>query len=324
MRILITGSNGYIGSVLGNYLISKKFNIIGIDKKNNNKFINFKQLKCDLNNTHKLIKILEKYKPGKIIHLAGESTIDNIFNKKNYIINNIKATKNLLDICKKQKIKDIIFSSTAAVYKQTNKKIKESYIKKPNNIYGITKLKAENLIKKYSTYYNLNYIIFRFFNVCSSLKGIGENHNPETHLIPIAVQKFIDKKELIIYGQNFNTKDGSCIRDYIHIKDLCIAFYRALKLLDDNKKKQIHKIINLGSNNGISVLQIINFFKKKLSYKISKRRKGDKAILICNNNLAFKILKWKPLNSHIKKIIQDEIKWYNYLKKKKILRKTKY
>ncbi len=324
MRILITGSNGYIGSVLGNYLISKKFKIIGIDKKNNNKFINFKQLKCDLNNTYRLIKILEKYKPEKVIHLAGESTIDNIFNKKNYITNNIKATKNLLDICKKQKIKDIIFSSTAAVYKQTNKKIKESYIKKPNNIYGITKLKAENLIKKYSTYYNLNYIIFRFFNVCSSLKGIGENHNPETHLIPIAVQKFIDKKELIIYGQNFNTKDGSCIRDYIHIKDLCEAFYSALKLLDNNKKKEIHKIINLGSNNGISVLQIINFFKKKLLYKISKRRKGDKAILICNNNLAFKILKWKPLNSNIKKIIQDEIKWYNYLKKKKILRKTKY
>ena len=134
MRILITGSNGYIGSVLGNYLISKKFNIIGIDKKNNNKFINFKQLKCDLNNTYRLIKILEKYKPEKVIHLAGESTIDNIFNKKNYIVNNIKATKNLLDVCKKQKIKDIIFSSTAAVYKQTNKKIKESYIKKPNNI----------------------------------------------------------------------------------------------------------------------------------------------------------------------------------------------
>ena len=180
------------------------------------------------------------------------------------------------------------------------------------------------MIKKYSSYNNLNYIIFRFFNVCSSLKGIGENHNPETHLIPIAVQKFIDKKELIIYGQNFNTKDGSCIRDYIHIKDLCEAFYSALKLLDNNKKKEIHKIINLGSNNGISVLQIINFFKKKLLYKISKRRKGDKAILICNNNLAFKILKWKPLNSNIKKIIRDEIRWYNYLKKKKILRKTKY
>ena len=324
MRILITGSNGYIGSVLGNYLISKKFNVIGIDKKNNNKFINFKQLKCNLNNTYQLICIFKKYKPEKVIHLAGESTIDNILHKNNYIINNIKATKNLLEVCKKQKIKDLIFSSTAAVYKQTNKKIKESYVKKPNNIYGITKLRAENLITRYSTCNNLNYIIFRFFNVCSSLKGIGENHDPETHLVPIAVQKFIENKELVVYGMNFNTKDGSCIRDYIHIKDLCVAFYSALKFFDNNKKKHIHKIINLGSNRGISVLQIINFFKKKLSYKISKRRQGDNDILICNNNLAFKILKWKPLNSNLRKIIRDEIRWYHYLKKKKITRKTKY
>ena len=129
---------------------------------------------------------------------------------------------------------------------------------------------------------------------------------------------------MIIYGNNFNTKDGSCIRDYIHILDLCNAFYKALKYLDDNNKKPVKKILNLGSNKGISVFQIVNFFNNKLKFTITKKRKGDNDILVCNNKMAFKILKWKPINSNISKIIKDEIRWYKFLKKKGIIRKAKY
>ena len=324
MTILITGSNGYIGSVLGSYLISKGVEVCGIDKNVNNIFVNFKQYKCNLNNYQKLIKLIKKIKPLKIIHLAGESTLDNIDNKKNYFTNNIAATKKLLRACNNQKVNSIIFSSTASVYKETNRKIKESFLLKPNNIYGLTKLKSEKLITTNSKNNKINYIIFRFFNVCSSLKKIGENHNPETHLIPLVVQKYIEKKELMIYGNNFKTNDGSCIRDYIHILDLCDAFFKALKYLDDNNKRSVKKIINLGSNKGISVFQIVNFFKKKLRFIVAKKRKGDNNILICNNKMAFKILKWKPINSNISKIINDEIRWYKLLKKKGIIRKTKY
>ena len=324
MKILITGSNGYIGSILGSYLISKGLNVCGIDKNISNQFVKFKQYKCNLNNYQKLRKILEKIKPSKIIHLAGESTLDNINNKKNYVINNISATKKLLKACNYQKINSIIFSSTASVYKETNRKIKESFLLKPNNIYGLTKLKSEHLITKNSKSNKVNYIIFRFFNVCSSLKKIGENHNPETHLIPLTVQKYIEKKKLIIYGNNFNTKDGSCIRDYIHILDLCNAFYKALKYLDNNNKKPVKKILNLGSNKGISVFQIVNFFNNKLKFTITKKRKGDNDILVCDNKMASKILKWKPINSNISKIIKDEIRWCKLLKKKGIIRKTKY
>ncbi len=324
MTILITGSNGYIGSVLGSYLISKGVEVCGIDKNVNNIFVNFKQYKCNLNNYQKLIKLIKKIKPLKIIHLAGESTLDNIDNKKNYFTNNIAATKKLLRACNNQKVNSIIFSSTASVYKETNRKIKESFLLKPNNIYGLTKLKSEKLITSNSKNNKINYIIFRFFNVCSSLKKIGENHNPETHLIPLVVQKYIEKKKLMIYGNNFKTNDGSCIRDYIHILDLCDAFFKALKYLDDNNKRSVKKIINLGSNKGISVFQIVNFFKKKLRFIVAKKRKGDNNILICNNKMAFKILKWKPINSNISKIINDEIRWYKLLKKKGIIRKTKY
>ena len=324
MTILITGSNGYIGSVLGSYLISKGVEVCGIDKNVNNIFVNFKQYKCNLNNYQKLIKLIKKIKPLKIIHLAGESTLDNIDNKKNYFTNNIAATKKLLRACNNQKVNSIIFSSTASVYKETNRKIKESFLLKPNNIYGLTKLKSEKLITSNSKNNKINYIIFRFFNVCSSLKKIGENHNPETHLIPLVVQKYLEKKKLMIYGNNFKTNDGSCIRDYIHILDLCDAFFKALKYLDDNNKRSVKKIINLGSNKGISVFQIVNFFKKKLRFIVAKKRKGDNNILICNNKMAFKILKWKPINSNISKIINDEIRWYKLLKKKGIIRKTKY
>ena len=324
MTILITGSNGYIGSVLGSYLKSKGVEVCGVDKNVNNIFVNFKQYKCNLNNYQKLIKLIKKIKPLKIIHLAGESTLDNIHNKKNYFTNNIVATKKLLRACNNQKVNSIIFSSTASVYKETNRKIKESFLLKPNNIYGLTKLKSEKLITTNSKNNKINYIIFRFFNVCSSLKKIGENHNPETHLIPLVVQKYIEKKELMIYGNNFKTNDGSCIRDYIHILDLCDAFFKALKYLDDNNKRSVKKIINLGSNKGISVFQIVNFFKKKLRFIVAEKRKGDNNILICNNKMAFKILKWKPINSNISKIINDEIRWYKLLKKKGIIRKTKY
>ena len=324
MTILITGSNGYIGSVLGSYLKSKGVEVCGVDKNVNNIFVNFKQYKCNLNNYQKLIKLIKKIKPLKIIHLAGESTLDNIDNKKNYFTNNIAATKKLLRACNNQKVNSIIFSSTASVYKETNRKIKESFLLKPNNIYGLTKLKSEKLITSNSKNNKINYIIFRFFNVCSSLKKIGENHNPETHLIPLVVQKYIEKKKLMIYGNNFKTNDGSCIRDYIHILDLCDAFFKALKYLDDNNKRSVKKIINLGSNKGISVFQIVNFFKKKLRFIVAKKRKGDNNILICNNKMAFKILKWKPINSNISKIINDEIRWYKLLKKKGIIRKTKY
>ena len=167
MTILITGSNGYIGSVLGSYLISKGVEVCGIDKNVNNIFVNFKQYKCNLNNYQKLIKLIKKIKPLKIIHLAGESTLDNIDNKKNYFTNNIAATKKLLRACNNQKVNSIIFSSTASVYKETNRKIKESFLLKPNNIYGLTKLKSEKLITSNSKNNKINYIIFRFFNVCS-------------------------------------------------------------------------------------------------------------------------------------------------------------
>jgi len=317
-KILITGASGYIGSCLFAYL-NKKYEVYGLDKikKNNDN----RYFKIDLINLKKTNKILKKIKPEIIIHLAGQSTIDGIKNTRIYKKNNEMATSNIVRLMQINKIKNIIFSSTAAVYDGRNRNnLNEKSKLCPNNIYGITKLKCENIIKKSK----VNYIIFRFFNVCSSIPflKVGELHEPETHLIPLAVNKILANKNIKIYGNNFQTKDGTCIRDYIHIQDLCIAFEKTIKKI--LSKEISKKIINLGSGKGHTTLEIINkiiIIAKKYKYKIifAKRRVGDVAKLVCSYNKANILLKWKPRNSNLTKIIQDEIGWQKKNLKRKFI-----
>ena len=327
MKILITGSSGYIGGCLYEYL-NNKYDVYGTDKllpklKKQKKFF-----KCDLIDFNKMDRIIQLVRPSLIIHLAAKSTVDFIENKKEYIENNTIVTKNILRSVKKNQIKNLIFSSTAAVYKTSNKKLTEKSKLGPNNLYGKTKLSCEKNIFNFLKKSNTNFIIFRFFNVCSSLFSlkIGELHDPETHLIPILAKKFKENKKIYIYGKNFNTKDKTCIRDYIHVADIMKAFDLGIKYLKKNKKSHI---INLGSKNGFSTLEIFKKFNNFFNYKFNiaffkNRRKGDTDKLICDNKKALKILKWKPICSNMSKIINDEIKWINYLEKKKIYRKTIY
>lgn len=310
-RILITGSSGYIGSCLHKFLLKKKYTVYGIDKVKKNKVKNF--FKVNLNNSNKLSNIIKKINPKIIVHMAAQSTLDQIKKKKKYIINNYLATENLLKSMNKCGINKIIFSSTAAVYKNNNLNLNENSIVKPNNIYGSTKLKCEKVIRKNK---NIKFIIFRFFNVCSSIPElkVGENHKPETHLIPSTIQKVLRGKIIKIYGKNYKTKDGTCIRDYIHIKDLCVAYEKTIKLLINDIIK--NQTINIGTGIGYSTLQIIDNIKsyigplnKKIITKFIKRRRGDVDRLVCNYNQAYKILGWTPRKSNIKNIIKDEINW---------------
>lgn len=328
MKILITGSAGYIGSCLFEYL-KKKYNVFGTDKiipkiKKQKKFF-----LCDLLDFKKINNLIEIIKPDIVIHLAAQSTIDFIDKKKDYIKNNTYVTRNIIRSVNKNKVKHFIFSSTAAVYKNSSKKLTEKSQLSPNNIYGKTKLDCEKLIIDNINKDNkTNFIIFRFFNVCSSLFSlkIGEIHNPETHLIPILSSKFKKNKKVFIYGNNFKTKDKTCIRDYVHIADIVKAFDNGIKYLLKNKKSEI---INLGTKKGFSTLSIFKTFQKFYNYRykepfFKKRRKGDVDKLICDNKKSYKILKWYPKFSIISKIINDEKKWVNFIAKKKIIRKTVY
>lgn len=327
-NIIITGGSGFIGSCLAKTL-SKKYTITILDKKKPTHISFFKKninfINLNLCSRVNLFKIISKIQPITIIHLAAQSTIDMVkIKKKSYIKNNIESTKNIVDACVKFNIKKLIFSSTAAVYKKKIKKLDENSKIFSNNIYGMTKIINEHYIKENLS--KTKYGILRFFNVCSSDKKntTGEIHNPETHLLPILINK-IQKKELInIYGKNYKTKDGTCVRDYVHVKDVVDGIIKLNSYLDNNKSE----IINLGSGVGYSVLNVIKACEKQMriksNFKFIKKRFGDSSSLICSIKKAKQKLKWIPKFSNLDKIINDEIWWQQFLKKNNIKRKFIY
>ena len=318
-KILITGANGYIGNCLFHFL-KNKFNVIGVDSETT---FNKNIYKCNILNIKKFDKILSKTKPDLVIHLAAQSLVDETINKKKYYKNNIVATTHLLKLMKKNDIKNIIFSSTAAVYKLSSKPLKENSKLQPISIYAKTKLMCEKKIKKQK---NIKHIILRFFNVCSALEKpiIGELHNPETHLIPTIVYKAIKNKTAYIYGKGFPTPDGTCVRDYIHIKDTCLAIEKSIKFLSKNKKSTI---LNIGNSKGLSNNEIVNYIQKKLKKKIyikyAKKRKGDIPVLVCNSDKAKKILSWSAINSNLETIISKEINWIKKMNRAGLKRRFK-
>ncbi|MBD1174362.1 UDP-glucose 4-epimerase [Pelagibacterales bacterium SAG-MED01] len=321
IKILITGASGYIGSCLYFYL-KQKFRVLGVDKINNK----FKLIKkCDLTNSKKLDRFLRKEKPNLIVHLAAQSLVDETINKNKYYLNNVVATKNLVNVMKKNNLNNLIFSSTAALYKYNNKVLNEKSRINPKSTYARTKNECEKIIRNSK----INSIILRFFNVCSSLqlkkKIIGEFHNPETHLIPTIVYKNLLKQQIYVYGNNYKTKDGTCVRDYVHIKDICNAIEKSIKFLLMSQNN--FEIINIGSSSKKTNFEILDTVKKitniSNNFKIVKRRKGDVDFLTCSIVKAKKKLQWKPIYSNIKNIIKDEIKWVNYLINNKKFRKFK-
>ncbi len=328
-KILITGGNGYIGSCLSSVLYNK-YSVSIIDKEKKSKFLPKKinYFKFDLKNKKKLIKTLKRVKPNIIIHLAAQSTIDMVDTKKHsYYLNNYYATKVLTECIKELKISNLIFSSTAAVYEKKERKIKENSKIFSKNSYGKSKINCENLIKKLDQN-TTKFCILRFFNVASSIvkKKIGEIHNPETHLIPIIIHSILNKKKFKVYGNNYPTKDGTCLRDYIHILDITRGIEKSIKFL--LKKNTKSNIFNLGSGKSYSVKEVVKcafrITKRKTIINYQNNRKHDSIKLVCSIKKANKILEWKPLYSNLEKIIKDEIWWYNYLKKKRYTRKYIY
>jgi len=318
MNILVTGGAGYIGSHIVEQLIKKKSNNVYIlDNLSTGckLLINRKSkfFRGDINNRKLIHNILNKFNIETIIHLAALLNISEAENnKKKYKNNNITGTKTLLLSIDKTKVKNIIFSSSCSVYGSVKGSVDEKKKLNPNSYYAYTKFKGEELIKKYSKKLNYNYGILRYFNVAGASQSgkIGEIETSHGHLIKnIAIQSTKKKPVLNIYGNNYPTKDGTCIRDYIHVTDLANIHIKGLNYIVKNKKSFI---LNCGYGKGYSVLQLANKFKKikkNLKINFTTRRPGDIAQVYSNTKKFKKLLKWKPKYNDIDKIIKSAINW---------------
>jgi UDP-glucose 4-epimerase len=279
-----------------------------------------KFFKIDINNKKKIKKVIKKYNIDSVIHLAANLIIGEGQKKpKKYYKNNVLGTKRLLDSCKNTTVKNFIFSSTAAIYKEGQYKVSEKSIIKPKSIYGKTKIKAENQIRNFAKKNKLNYGILRYFNIAGSSPSgkIGLINRNSDHLFKnFSIELMKKKPKLKIYGTDYNTKDGSCIRDFIHVSDIAEIHYLVLKKID---KLNISKILNCGYNKGISVLEVANEFKRQSLKKVdivhTKRLTSDLIKIIASNNSLNKFLKWKPKFDNLSKIVKSCVVWEKKLSK---------
>jgi len=324
-NILVTGGAGYIGSHIVEELVKKKAKIIIIDNlvTGYRKLINNKAIfvKGDIKNFKKLSKIFNKYKIDSIIHLAAYLNISEAErNKKKYYQNNVTGTLNLIKCCKSSNIKSIVFSSSCSIYGNAIGAVNENRKANPIGYYARTKYEGEKIIIKYAKKYNYKYAILRYFNIAgaSSSNKIGEINSSHGHLFKnIAIQSLKKKPVINVYGADYKTKDGTCVRDYMHVSDLSIAHVKALKYL---KEKSKSVILNCGYGKGYSVLEILRIFRKikrNLKIKFVKRRKGDVAAVYSDTKKFKKTIKMKIKYNNISKILKSSIKWEKILKNRK-------
>ncbi len=304
MKVVVTGGAGYIGSHAVYALIDKGYEVVIIDNLSRGYKANIhpkaKFYKADLRDVKDIKAIFDKEgKIDGIMHFAGYIVVPESVEKPlMYFNNNVYAVEKLLEAADHGKINNIIFSSTAAVYGEPKViPIKESDIKEPVNPYGESKLAAESLIRGWTKARNKNHVIFRYFNVAGTHQSgkIGIRGFGLTHLLPSVIESALGIREkFIAMGTDYDTKDGSCIRDFIHVNDLVAAHIQGLEWSIKNKKSGI---FNLGSGEGYSVLEVLKTANKTLGFEIPSemgdRRPGDPAELLADITQATKILKWK-------------------------------
>jgi len=321
-NILITGGAGYIGSHIAEFLLNKKYKVTVIDnlstgyKKLINKKVKF--YKLDIKKTHKVKKLIIKNNISSIIHLAASLSIGEGEKKpKKYYLNNVVGTKNLLNACDGTNVKNFLFSSTCAVYKDKIMKVSEKTKLLPKSIYGKTKLEGEKIIKSYCKKKKINYGIFRFFNVAgaSASEKIGQIKSGDQLFKNLTTAMTKKNPEINIYGNNYNTPDGTCVRDYIHVSDIADIHLKVLIKISKIKKSVI---LNCGYGFGVSVLQVIKTFqkitKKNIKIKIKKRRSGDMEKIISINSKLKKFINWKPKYKNLDKIASSALSWELKLK----------
>lgn len=315
--ILVFGGAGYIGSHTVSHLLDNGYQVVVADnliyghREAVDKRAVFEH--ADLLDKFSLQQLFKKHKIDAVIHFAAFAYVgESVADPEKYYFNNVVGTVNLLNIMLENNVKDIVFSSTCATYGEPEyTPIDELHPQNPINPYGRTKLMIEQIFADYERAYGLRHIALRYFNAagCAANGSIGESHTPETHLIPLVLKAITgERKSISVFGTDYDTPDGTCIRDYIHVEDLALAHRLALE-----KLSVYSGCINLGTGIGTSVKEIIlaaeEVSGKKCPVEYADRRAGDPARLFADNRKAKEILGWEPAYKNIKDIIQTAWNW---------------
>jgi UDP-glucose 4-epimerase len=316
VNVLVTGGAGYIGSVVAEELRRDGHPVVVYDNllKGHRGAVGIGEtfVQADLMDTSILRQTLDKYRVEAVIHMAAHSIVgESVVAPAKYYHNNVVAGLSLLDAMRDVGINRLVFSSTAAVYGEPEKQpIEETDPTQPTNPYGESKLAFERALRWYEQAYGLRYASLRYFNAAGATQSRGELHDPETHLIPLVLQVAAGKRERVeIYGDDYPTRDGTCVRDYIHVVDLARAHILALESL--NEKSAIY---NLGcGGDGYTVRDVIKTARvvtgKEIATRVAPRRAGDPATLIASSAKIQRELGWKPLKQDLQTIIASAWSW---------------
>ncbi|QNR20030.1 UDP-glucose 4-epimerase GalE [Exiguobacterium sp. Helios] len=320
MAVLVVGGAGYIGSHAVYQLVDAGQDVVVVDhlKSGHREAVHPKArfYEGDIRDRAFLDTVFETETIDQVVHFAAFSLVgESMEHPLAYFDNNVYGTQVLLEAMMAHDVKQIVFSSTAATYgEQEQMPILETATTNPTNAYGETKLMMEKMMRWCETAYGLQYVALRYFNVAGARATgeIGEDHTPETHLVPLVLEVANGQRPMIsIYGDDYATEDGTCIRDYIHVEDLIDAHLLALEYL---KQGNTSDVFNLGSSRGFSVREIIEAARRVTGHAIPEqvvaRRAGDPSTLIAGSDKAKTILGWTPSRTEIDTIIQDAWRWH--------------
>lgn len=319
MKILVTGGAGYIGSFMVKRLLEENYEVIVADSlERGHKESVDNRAKLTIGNLHDenyLKELFSKNNFDGIIHFAGYISMGESMEKPElYFENNFVTSLKLMEHANLNNVKKIIFSSTAGVYgNPVSTPINEDHQKNPENPYGESKLQVERILSWYQKIYGLSFVALRYFNACgASLDGLlGENHNPETHIIPNAMRAALKNESFSLFGADYKTPDGTCVRDYIHVLDLVEAHILALKKLYDVEGGFYY---NVGAGKGYSNKEVLALIKKvsgiDFPVKITDRRQGDADILVADNTRITKDLGFEPQYSDLETIVKTAWNWH--------------
>lgn len=320
MAILVLGGAGYIGSHAVDQLAAKGYETITADnlQTGHRKAVHEKAVfyHGDIRDKPFLRSVFVKENITGVLHFAAQSLVgESMKDPLSYFNHNVYGTQITLEVMQEFGVKHIVFSSSAAVYGEPEKvPITEDMPEKPESAYGESKLMAEKMLKWCDAAWGIKYISLRYFNVAGAKTdgSIGEDHHPETHLIPILLQTALGQRdEVLIFGTDYDTKDGTCIRDYVHVSDLIDAHILALEYLQNGGDSGI---FNLGSSSGFSVLEMVNAARQAtgrgIKARAAERRPGDPGTLIASSDKARNILGWNPKQTDITEIVASAWNWH--------------